>query len=353
MANGKHIGHDRRSEASFLFLGGATPLSFARDSIVKSNYAANIHSQAENEFGAAKEESIEKRNRPSSNLAATVQSSLISTTGESECLEEPSGNPVQVSPKSPKKISDAEIQEWQERMEEEKQWWGNFWGGKGAVIWFSLFIVGFLILSSLSGWKSNEQSFIDFLGGLGVAFFLWLLIGGLGGGIYKDRIRSDPNSVQSAFDRALQEHGIALREEQSVAEAKKRRKRSYWKGLTGYQVEEATAEVLKLHGFEAEVTPGSGDGGVDIEIARDGRTGVVQCKAHVAPVGPSVVRELYGVIHHCKADFGIVVSLNGFTTRTKEFAHGKLILLVDVDDLVAMQEGIDVVGKWLKHVFEA
>jgi restriction system protein len=171
--------------------------------------------------------------------------------------------------------------------------------------------------------------------------------------IYEDQIRSDPNSVQAAYDRALQQHGIALREEQSVEEAKMRIKRSYWEGLTGYQFEEATAVVLKLHGFEVEVTPGSGDGGIDIEVARDGRMGVVQCKAHFVPVSPSVLRELYGVIHHCKADFGIAVSLNGFTMRGEEFAHGKPILLVDVDDLIAMQEGIDVVGKWLKHVFEA
>ena len=77
-----------------------------------------------------------------------------------------------------------------------------------------------------------------------------------------------------------------------------RKKRSYWEFLDGYAFERATAEVLNKHQFNAVVTPGSGDGGIDIEVTRNGLKGVVQCKAHMASVGPHVVRDLYGVIHH-------------------------------------------------------
>jgi hypothetical protein len=123
-----------------------------------------------------------------------------------------------------------------------------------------------------------------------------------------------------------------------------RKKRSYWEFLDGYAFERATAEVLKRHQFNPMVTPGSADGGIDIEVTRNGLRGVVQCKAHVASVGPHVVRDLYGVIHHCGASFGIIVSRGGFTRGAVDFAGDKPILFLDVSDLIATQEGRDVLA---------
>jgi HJR/Mrr/RecB family endonuclease len=122
------------------------------------------------------------------------------------------------------------------------------------------------------------------------------------------------------------------------------RKRSYWEFLDGYEFEKATAQVLQRHQFNPRVTPGSADGGIDIEVTRNSLKGVVQCKAHVACVGPHVVRDLYGVIHHCRANFGIIVSRGGFTKGAIEFARNKPIYLVDTSDLIAMQEGRDVLA---------
>lgn len=122
------------------------------------------------------------------------------------------------------------------------------------------------------------------------------------------------------------------------------RKRSYWTFLDGYGFERATAEVLNKHQFNAVVTRGSADGGIDIEVTRNGLRGVVQCKAHMACVGPHVVRDLYGVIHHTRASFGIIVSLGGFTKGAFDFRRDKPILFVDLDDLIAMQEGKDVLA---------
>jgi restriction system protein len=122
------------------------------------------------------------------------------------------------------------------------------------------------------------------------------------------------------------------------------RKHSYWAFLDGYAFERATAEVLERHEFNTVVTPGSGDGGVDIEVTRNGLKGVVQCKAHTSCVGPHVVRDLYGVIHHSRASFGIIVSRGGFTKGAVEFARDKPILFLNTDDLIAMQEGRDVLA---------
>jgi len=165
---------------------------------------------------------------------------------------------------------------------------------------------------------------------------------------FLDLFRQHPNA--EVYARVLaykdacrlhQQYLIAVEEEK---QAPLRQKRSYWERLNGYEFETATAEVLKRHEFNPRVTRGSADGGVDIEVARGGRKGVVQCKAHIACVGPHVVRDLYGVIHHCGANFGIIVSRGGFSRGAIDFARDKPILFLDISDLIAMQEGRDVLA---------
>lgn len=160
------------------------------------------------------------------------------------------------------------------------------------------------------------------------------------------RRRSKPGYL--SYQEALQLHELyqttAQAAVQEAEQAVLRKKRLYWEFLDGYAFERATAEVLQQHQFNPRVTPGSADGGVDIEVTRNGLKGVVQCKAHVACVGPHVVRDLYGVIHHSRADFGIIVSRGGFTRGAIDFARDKPILFLDTSDLIAMQEGRDVLA---------
>jgi HJR/Mrr/RecB family endonuclease len=160
------------------------------------------------------------------------------------------------------------------------------------------------------------------------------------------RKRSKPGYLR--YQKAVELHELYQSAAQAAAheaeQAILRRKRSYWTMLDGYEFERATAEVLKRHQFNPRVTPGSADGGIDIEVTRNGLKGVVQCKAHLACVGPHVVRDLYGVLHHSGADFGIVVSRGGFTQGAIDFARGKPILFLDVSDLIAMQQGRDVLA---------
>jgi hypothetical protein len=54
---------------------------------------------------------------------------------------------------------------------------------------------------------------------------------------------------------------------------------------------------------------------------------------------------LYGVIHHSRASFGIIVSRGGFTKGAVEFARDKPIYFLDVSHLIAMQEGRDVLAE--------
>jgi Restriction endonuclease len=162
---------------------------------------------------------------------------------------------------------------------------------------------------------------------------------------YRHR-RSRPGYLRYQEELALHElyQTTAQAAAHEAQQALLRKKRLYWEFLDGYEFERATAEVLKGHQFNPRVTPGSADGGIDIEVTRGGLKGIVQCKAHVACVGPHVVRDLYGVIHHYGADFGIIVSRGGFSRGAIDFAREKPILFLDVSDLIAMQGGRDVLA---------
>ena len=69
----------------------------------------------------------------------------------------------------------------------------------------------------------------------------------------------------------------------------------------------------------------------------DGNT-IVQCKNHQNPVGPSVVRELYGVMMSEKSKDGILICSGGFTKGVYDFVEGKPIELWDINKIVEMNE---------------
>ncbi|MDV2858276.1 restriction endonuclease [Oceanimonas sp. CAM02] len=72
------------------------------------------------------------------------------------------------------------------------------------------------------------------------------------------------------------------------------------------------------------------DGGVDVQLRKDGQRFFVQCKHWKArSVGVSVVRELYGVIAGAGADGGFVVTSGDFTEEAKIFASDKRLSLID------------------------
>ena len=227
--------------------------------------------------------------------------------------------------------------------------WVGFWSGWGFAIYLLLYTLVFAWFAAANPnirggtWTwDNPNAYIAFFSAMIFPGFLPCgIIFGIVHSIRESRKQKQPLSANMlAFLKALDGHK-QYRAAQHDAEM---RKRSYWECLDGYAFERATAEVLNKHQFNPRVTPGSGDGGIDIEVTKNSLKGVVQCKAHVAGAGPHVVRDLYGVIHHCGADFGIIVSRGGFTQGAVEFGRNKPILFLDTSDLIAMQEGRDVLA---------
>lgn len=79
------------------------------------------------------------------------------------------------------------------------------------------------------------------------------------------------------------------------------------------------------------------DGGVDLEAYGNKEKIIVQCKQWKSnKVGVSVVREMFGVMIHEKAQKVYIITCGSFTKDAKEFAKGKPVYLINGFKLVEM-----------------
>lgn len=104
--------------------------------------------------------------------------------------------------------------------------------------------------------------------------------------------------------------------------------------LTPKEFEEQTAEMFKRLGYEVKVTGRSHDIGVDVELEKDGKRSIVQCKHYTNKVGRPEVARFYGDLAHHLADDGYFVTTNFFTLEAKKYADDKPIELVDGNMLI-------------------
>lgn len=115
--------------------------------------------------------------------------------------------------------------------------------------------------------------------------------------------------------------------------------RAWWWTLDGWQFEHEVARVFRLNGFKATVTKGSGDGGVDIILKKDGYKAIVQCKHHQYPLSPEPVRALWGIKDDWGADEVIMVASSGLTSSSAEFVRNKPnYKVLNLDDIIRMSQ---------------
>ncbi len=152
--------------------------------------------------------------------------------------------------------------------------------------------------------------------------------------LYGAALKSHETSVSEAqrqHKQAMEQFELALREWKLT-------QLSWWLQLDGPQFERAVGEVLTKIGCRVQSMGGSGDRGVDLLIEKpDGRNVIVQCKAHKAPIGPGTVRDLYGALIHSGLPEGWVISTSNFTGGAQDFASGKPIRLIHIQELVPLE----------------
>ncbi|MCM1266020.1 MAG: restriction endonuclease [Candidatus Gastranaerophilales bacterium] len=117
------------------------------------------------------------------------------------------------------------------------------------------------------------------------------------------------------------------------------REQAWWWTLDGWQFEHEVARVFRLNGFKATVTKGSGDGGVDIILKKDGYCAIVQCKHHQYPLSPEPVRALWGIKDDWGADEVIMVASSGLTSASVEFVRNKAnYKVLNLDDIIRLSQ---------------
>jgi len=122
------------------------------------------------------------------------------------------------------------------------------------------------------------------------------------------------------------------------------------RGRSPVEFEELVASLYERMGFAVRMTQLSYDGGVDLYARRftdaGGEELIIQCKHYFGgTVSVAAVRELYGTLRS-KPDMsrGVLVTSGRFSQRCGEFARGKNIDLVSVDQLLGLLLKYDLLG---------
>lgn len=105
--------------------------------------------------------------------------------------------------------------------------------------------------------------------------------------------------------------------------------------MEGHAFEHWCAELLRKKGFlDVQVTPGSGDQGVDILAKKEGIKYAIQCKCYSSDLGNKPVQEVHAgkSIYGCQV--GAVMTNRYFTPGGRELADATGVLLWDRDWIV-------------------
>jgi HJR/Mrr/RecB family endonuclease len=113
-------------------------------------------------------------------------------------------------------------------------------------------------------------------------------------------------------------------------------RQGYQRDFSSLKPREFETFIAKLYeelGYKTELTPLSGDDGIDVKAVKDGKLTIIQTKQSIHPVGSPVIQTLYGSMAHVLANKAICVSTSGFTSEAARFAEHKNIELLDSNDL--------------------
>jgi hypothetical protein len=201
------------------------------------------------------------------------------------------------------------------------------------------------VIEKLSGWSTfgaivGATYFVYYSWGAGGVLFFFLTALGpvlIGATTFNGLSYLLKYFFTPRYLKYLKAEKAQLEKASNAYEQQVRQTAEFWRGLDGNAFELEFANLLRMHGFKAEVTRRSGDGGIDIvSQGREGRV-AIQCKRYAKPVGPAVIRELYGVVKADGFDFGILAVTGGVTKGVIEFVKDKPLRIIDLPEIVSMQ----------------
>lgn len=99
--------------------------------------------------------------------------------------------------------------------------------------------------------------------------------------------------------------------------------------MRGIDFEHYVGKLLTYRGFQIEITPGSGDFGVDLVAEREGEKWAIQCKRRKIPVSLKAVQEVVAGRDYHACDEAMVVTNNHFAQSAVALAKSTECELVD------------------------
>lgn len=103
--------------------------------------------------------------------------------------------------------------------------------------------------------------------------------------------------------------------------------------MEGTDFEQYCAMILRENGYTTELTPASGDYGVDIIAKHSGIIYAIQCKCYSSDVGVEAVYQVSGGMKYYHANIGIVLTNRHFTRNAKDLADAIGVILWDRESL--------------------
>ncbi|MGI6013683.1 MAG: restriction endonuclease [Oscillospiraceae bacterium] len=101
-------------------------------------------------------------------------------------------------------------------------------------------------------------------------------------------------------------------------------------GMEGQKFEYFCADLLRDHGFtNVEVTPGSGDQGVDIIATKDDIRYAIQCKNYTSRLGNTPIQQVHAGKSFYNCHVGVVMTNSTFTSGAISLAEATGTLLWD------------------------
>jgi len=116
-------------------------------------------------------------------------------------------------------------------------------------------------------------------------------------------------------------------------------KSGYWLEKKGSELEKEIAKLLEGVEWLTELTPKSGDEGIDLICTKDNATIFIQAKGHAKPLGVAAIRDAAGVKMAEKPDEMVVVCPSGFTKGSMDFAEKSGVKLISANELAEIARG--------------
>lgn len=106
----------------------------------------------------------------------------------------------------------------------------------------------------------------------------------------------------------------------------------------GHEFERWVADSLSAFDWDADMTQGSGDQGIDVIAEKDGKKIGLQCKLYSSAFGNKAIQEAHaGKSHYLLDGVGVLTNSN-FTQSAKDLAFSTGVLLLSHHDIPTMDE---------------